>query len=106
MLEIDPPTPLAYLQTFLPNIVVTTLLFYNPNYFLSKSVKISIKIHINFRTRFSKKSLKSKPFVTNFSAFKMASRLTHIEASHLKSTATEDFIAKKSRNALDYWADW
>ena len=36
----------------------------------------------------------------------MASRLTHIEASHLKSTATEDFIAKKSRNALDYWADW
>ena len=36
----------------------------------------------------------------------MASRLTHIEANHLKSTATEDFIAKKSRNALDYWADW
>ena len=36
----------------------------------------------------------------------MASRLTHIEASHLKATATEDFIAKKSRNALDYWADW
>jgi len=58
------------------------------------------------RTRFSKKSLKSKPFVTNFPAFKMASRLTHIEASHLKATATEDFIAKKTRNALDYWADW
>ena len=77
-----------------------------PKLFFILSVKISTKIHINFRTRFSKKSLKSKPFVTNFSAFKMASRLTHIEASHLKSTATEDFIAKKSRNALDYWADW
>ena len=59
-----------------------------------------------FRSRFTKKSLKTKPFVTNYAAGKLAQKLIQIEHNLLHRTQPENFIEKRQRNSLDIWAEW
>merc|ERR1711935_238711 len=73
---------------------------------VNRHLALTCNLSKPIRCKFTKRALKTKPFVVHYPAVKIAHRLTHIEMNLLQSTSVEHFIAKRSRNALDAWADW